>query len=260
MWPYRPAARDLCPAGPLSHAVWKCRSTPIRPWRDCCIGRATGRSVPIWPMRSPFPAGSVTKKAWRSRTPVTRSRRTPSSSRLARFWVSRRSCWRARARGAAAAESTASTRSTPRETPFRFPPTARLPMPTRVPCASGSRPTLLGLIDRYVEVHEGTAASVAAGWAIPIDMLFLDGDQSPDGARLAYDVWAPFLKIGGIIALHNSTQRKYAPGHDGHHLLAVHVVRPPQYATSAASTPRRSHAGRRDHARRCVANPPLPKS
>jgi MMP 1-O-methyltransferase len=81
----------------------------------------------------------------------------------------------------------------------------------------------------WVEVHQGTAASVAAGWTVPIDMLFLDGDQSPDGARLAYDSWAPFLKTGGVIALHNSNERAYAQGHDGHHLLAVHVVRPPQY-------------------------------
>ena len=82
----------------------------------------------------------------------------------------------------------------------------------------------------YVEVYEGTAASVGATWTVPIDLLFLDGDQSPDGARLAYDVWAPFLKVGGVIALHNSTERAYAPGHDGHHLLAVNAVRQPQYS------------------------------
>jgi predicted O-methyltransferase YrrM len=81
----------------------------------------------------------------------------------------------------------------------------------------------------WVEAHEGTAASVAAGWTAPIDMLFVDGDQSPDGARLAYDSWSPFLKAGGLIALHNSVERVYAPGHDGIHLLAVHRVRPPQY-------------------------------
>jgi predicted O-methyltransferase YrrM len=85
-----------------------------------------------------------------------------------------------------------------------------------------------GLTD-WVEVHQGTAASVAAGWAEPIDMLFLDGDQSPDGARQAYDAWVRFLKAGGIIALHNSTERTYAAGHDGMHLLAVHRLRPPQY-------------------------------
>jgi predicted O-methyltransferase YrrM len=85
-----------------------------------------------------------------------------------------------------------------------------------------------GLTD-WVEIHEGLAGRVAATWTVPIDMLFLDGDQSPEGARLAYDAWAPFLKVGGVIALHNSTERVYAPGHDGHRLLAVHIVRPPRY-------------------------------
>jgi predicted O-methyltransferase YrrM len=85
-------------------------------------------------------------------------------------------------------------------------------------------------LTEWVETHDGTAASVADGWTAPIDMLFLDGDQSPDGARAAYDAWLPFLKVGGLIALHNSTERShYAPGHDGNHRLAVHVVRPPQY-------------------------------
>jgi MMP 1-O-methyltransferase len=85
-----------------------------------------------------------------------------------------------------------------------------------------------GLTD-WVEVHEGTAASVAAGWTEPIDLLFMDGDQSPDGARQAYETWARFLKPGGIIALHNSNERTYVPGHDGLRLLAVHTVRSPQY-------------------------------
>lgn len=84
-------------------------------------------------------------------------------------------------------------------------------------------------LTEWVEVHEGTAASIAAGWTEPIDMLFLDGDQSPEGARLAYDLWAGFLKVGGIIALHNSNERAYAPGHDGMRLLAAHLVCPPQY-------------------------------
>ena len=85
-----------------------------------------------------------------------------------------------------------------------------------------------GLTD-WIEAHEGTAAAIAAAWVEPIDMLFLDGDQSPDGARLAYDAWAPFLKVGGILAVHNSNERAYAPGHDGMRLLATGVVRAPRY-------------------------------
>jgi predicted O-methyltransferase YrrM len=84
-------------------------------------------------------------------------------------------------------------------------------------------------LTEWVVVHEGTAATVGAAWTEPIDMLFQDGDQSPEGARLAYEAWAPFLKVGGIIALHNSNDRSYAPGHEGIRLLATGVVRPPQY-------------------------------
>jgi predicted O-methyltransferase YrrM len=86
-----------------------------------------------------------------------------------------------------------------------------------------------GLAD-WVIVHEGTAATIAAAWTEPIDMLFLDGDQSPDGARLAYDAWAPFLKVGGIVAVHNSDERVYAPSHDGMYLLASRMLHPPRYA------------------------------
>jgi predicted O-methyltransferase YrrM len=85
-----------------------------------------------------------------------------------------------------------------------------------------------GLTD-WIRVHQGTAASVATGWAQPIDLLFLDGDHSPEGAQLAYRLWMPFLKVGGIIALHNSTERVYDPSHEGTRLLAQNTIRPPQY-------------------------------
>ena len=85
-----------------------------------------------------------------------------------------------------------------------------------------------GLSD-WVETHQGTAAEIAAGWRQPIDMLFLDGDQSPAGARLAYERWAPFLRRGGIIALHNSRSGSYDDGHDGHRRLVVEAIRPPEY-------------------------------
>lgn len=84
-------------------------------------------------------------------------------------------------------------------------------------------------LNDWVVVHEGTAATVAAAWTEPIDMLFFDGDQSPEGARLAYDAWEPFLRVGGVIALHNSNDRSYAPGHEGARLLATGMVRPPRY-------------------------------
>jgi predicted O-methyltransferase YrrM len=82
----------------------------------------------------------------------------------------------------------------------------------------------------WVVAHPGKDGEVAATWDTPIDMLFLDGDQSPAGARAAYTNWAPFLKKKGIIAIHNSASGTYAAGHDGHMRLAAETIRPPQYA------------------------------
>jgi predicted O-methyltransferase YrrM len=62
-----------------------------------------------------------------------------------------------------------------------------------------------------------------------VDLLLLDGDQSRLGARAAYESWAPFLKPGGIIAVHNTEPRVYAPDHDGNRRLALEEVVPPRY-------------------------------
>jgi predicted O-methyltransferase YrrM len=85
-----------------------------------------------------------------------------------------------------------------------------------------------GLRD-WVEVHQGRASEIAATWTTPIDLLFMDGDQSYEGVRSAYEGWSPFLKIGGVIALHNSSPRTYDENHDGHRRLVVEKIRPPRY-------------------------------
>jgi hypothetical protein len=85
-----------------------------------------------------------------------------------------------------------------------------------------------GLID-WVQVHDGRAAEVAANWDLPIDLLLLDGDQSPRGAREAFESWAPFLKPGGIIVLRNTRPREYAEGHDGHRRLVLEEIFPPRF-------------------------------
>jgi predicted O-methyltransferase YrrM len=82
----------------------------------------------------------------------------------------------------------------------------------------------------WVVAHQGKDSAIAATWDTPIDMLFLDGDQSPAGACAAYASWAPFLKNNGIIAIHNSASGTYEAGHDGHMRLVAETIRPPQYA------------------------------
>lgn len=88
----------------------------------------------------------------------------------------------------------------------------------------------VGLSD-WVEVHQGGAREIAATWNAPIDLLFLDGDQSPAGAREAFECWAPFLKRGGFIAVHNSHPAERAAGHDGYYRIAVEEIQPPAYSS-----------------------------
>jgi predicted O-methyltransferase YrrM len=81
----------------------------------------------------------------------------------------------------------------------------------------------------WVQVHPGRAADIAATWELPVDLLLLDGDQSPRGAREAFDSWAPFLKPGSIIVLRNTRPRQYAEGHDGHRRLVEEQILPPRF-------------------------------
>ena len=80
-----------------------------------------------------------------------------------------------------------------------------------------------------VEVHQGTAVAVARAWSTPIDMLVLDGDHSRGGARLAFNSWTPHLKLGGIVAIHNSNDRPYAFDHDGSRQIVLEEVVAPRY-------------------------------
>lgn len=84
-------------------------------------------------------------------------------------------------------------------------------------------------LTEWVVIHPGTAEAAARTWMAPIDMLFMDGDQSPTGVRSAYDAFAPHLKRGGVLALHNSTDRVYAETHDGHRRLVVESIHPPEW-------------------------------
>lgn len=45
--------------------------------------------------------------------------------------------------------------------------------------------------DWVVVVHRMTATQAAERWSDSVDLLLLDADQSPAGARAAYDAWIP---------------------------------------------------------------------
>jgi predicted O-methyltransferase YrrM len=79
----------------------------------------------------------------------------------------------------------------------------------------------------WVDVHRGRAEEIAAAWSTPVDLLFLDGDQSPAGARTGYLAWAGHLRPGAVVAVHNSLATE--PEHDGSLRLVEDLIRPPAY-------------------------------
>jgi MMP 1-O-methyltransferase len=85
-------------------------------------------------------------------------------------------------------------------------------------------------LGRWVRVHQGRADEVGSTWSTLIDLLYLDGDQSPKGVREAYDSWARFLKPGGIIAVHNSAPENHTSEHDGHRYIVEEEIHSANYS------------------------------
>lgn len=93
-------------------------------------------------------------------------------------------------------------------------------------------------LENWVCVHQGSAETVGSAWGMSVDMIFMDGDQSPEGVMTAYGVWGPWLKPHGLLALHNSNPRNYDPGHEGHFQLRQRFLAGTEYSLieEAAST------------------------
>lgn len=84
-------------------------------------------------------------------------------------------------------------------------------------------------LNEWLSVHQGTAETIGLNWSKPIDAIFFDGDQTPQGVRKAYELFSPYLKKGALIILHNSTEREYDDGHDGHYRLVLESIKAPAY-------------------------------
>ncbi len=82
-------------------------------------------------------------------------------------------------------------------------------------------------VEHRIVVHQQRSEEAASQWRRPIDMLFLDGDQSPAGARAAFLSWTRHLRRGGILAISNTTAVQ--PGHDGSRRVVEQFVHAPAY-------------------------------
>jgi predicted O-methyltransferase YrrM len=59
-----------------------------------------------------------------------------------------------------------------------------------------------GLEDTVVAVVGGSA-TVAEWWSRPAAMVFIDGGHGPVPAHADYDLWAPCVVAGGLLAIHD---------------------------------------------------------
>jgi predicted O-methyltransferase YrrM len=59
-----------------------------------------------------------------------------------------------------------------------------------------------GLEDVVVAVV-GRSATVAAYWRTPLSLLFVDGGHGEEPAHADYAGWAPWVMLGGLLAIHD---------------------------------------------------------
>ena len=74
-----------------------------------------------------------------------------------------------------------------------------------------------GLEDCVVGVV-GHSAMVAAAWATPLAFLFIDGGHSEAIAMADYEGWAPFLRPGALLAIHDVFERPEDGGQGPFHV------------------------------------------
>jgi hypothetical protein len=71
----------------------------------------------------------------------------------------------------------------------------------------------LGAACPDVRWHVALSHDVAAGWAAQLDLVFIDGDHSPQGCERDWLDWSPFVAVGGHVVLHDA--RADRPGGRG---------------------------------------------
>jgi len=58
-------------------------------------------------------------------------------------------------------------------------------------------------LERHVIAVVGRSAEVAEMWHEPIGMLFIDGGHTDAAATADYEGWAPKIRLGGALAIHD---------------------------------------------------------
>jgi len=71
-----------------------------------------------------------------------------------------------------------------------------------------------------IDVKQGFSHEHAQQWRDPIDLLFVDGDHSYDAVRRDFEDWAPRIRPGGYLVLHDVVH----PVHQGPRRVVQELV------------------------------------
>lgn len=80
-----------------------------------------------------------------------------------------------------------------------------------------------------------TSAQAAPGWSGAIDFLFIDGDHSLAAVRQDWELWAPMVRSGGHVAMHDA--RVIPGGGDGDRVWIDDQAGPVVLAREVAADP-----------------------
>jgi predicted O-methyltransferase YrrM len=74
-----------------------------------------------------------------------------------------------------------------------------------------------GLEDQVVAVV-GRSTTVSAHWRTPLSLLFIDGGHAEEHAQNDYSGWAPWLRVGGALVIHDVFERPEDGGQAPYHV------------------------------------------
>ncbi len=62
-------------------------------------------------------------------------------------------------------------------------------------------------VESVIEFHQMRSAELAPGWSDPLRLLWIDGDHQYASTKEDFDLFAPYLADGGILAMHDVLSR-----------------------------------------------------
>jgi predicted O-methyltransferase YrrM len=62
-----------------------------------------------------------------------------------------------------------------------------------------------------VHWHVARSQDVGRGWSEVVDVVFVDGDHSPEGVREDWEVWHQHVRPGGFVAFHDASEPGSGP-------------------------------------------------